>query len=120
MVPSRWKGDRMHRLLKGLVRTAALLSLTALASCSGLSRQAAVPTELSDRAVVLHNPGLRTWDDSFNQAFAQEMFAASMHEIELREKAGETGPLPPAYFLAISGGGANGAYGAGLLCGWTA
>ena len=29
-------------------------------------------------------------------------------------------PLPPAYFLAISGGGDNGAFGAGLLNGWTA
>ncbi len=27
--------------------------------------------------------------------------------------------LPPANFLAISGGGENGAFGAGLLCGWT-
>ena len=31
---------------------------------------------------------------------------------------GATGPLPPAYFLAVSGGGDNGAFGAGLLCGW--
>ena len=30
------------------------------------------------------------------------------------------GELPPAYFLAISGGGDNGAYGAGFLNGWTA
>jgi predicted patatin/cPLA2 family phospholipase len=30
------------------------------------------------------------------------------------------GDLPTAYFLAISGGGDNGAYGAGLLKGWTA
>jgi hypothetical protein len=28
--------------------------------------------------------------------------------------------LPTAYFLAISGGGDNGAFGAGLLCGWSA
>jgi patatin-like phospholipase/acyl hydrolase len=27
--------------------------------------------------------------------------------------------LPPANFLALSGGGDNGAFGAGLLCGWT-
>ena len=29
-------------------------------------------------------------------------------------------PLPPTYFLAISGGGDNGAYGAGFINGWTA
>ena len=28
-------------------------------------------------------------------------------------------PLPEVQFLAVSGGGENGAFGAGLLCGWT-
>jgi hypothetical protein len=32
---------------------------------------------------------------------------------------GRTGPLPPSSFLAISGGGDNGAFGAGLLKGWS-
>src|SRR3954467_11082700 len=32
---------------------------------------------------------------------------------------GADGPLPPAHFLAISGGGGDGAFGAGLLCGWS-
>ena len=35
-------------------------------------------------------------------------------------KPGHKGPLPVAEFLAISGGGDNGAFGAGLLVGWTA
>ncbi len=33
---------------------------------------------------------------------------------------GHKGPLPPAVLLAISGGGDDGAFGAGLLNGWTA
>ena len=33
---------------------------------------------------------------------------------------GGSDPLPPAFYLAISGGGDNGAFGAGLICGWTA
>jgi predicted acylesterase/phospholipase RssA len=33
---------------------------------------------------------------------------------------GVTGTLPPAIFLAVSGGGDNGAFSAGLLNGWTA
>lgn len=50
--------------------------------------------------------------------------AAAMRTLE-KEKAwlasqGQTGPLPPVSFLAISGGGDNGAYGAGFLNGWTA
>lgn len=110
----------MIRSLNGFLRIAALLSAAALASCSAPSREAAVPTELADRATVLNNPAVRTWDDTMNQAFMDELFGAAKHELELRHQAGEDGPLPPAHYLAISGGGANGAYGAGLLCGWTA
>jgi predicted acylesterase/phospholipase RssA len=52
-------------------------------------------------------------------------FAAEALDDLNKEKAylasqGHTGPLPPVSFLAISGGGDNGAYGAGLLNGWTA
>jgi hypothetical protein len=41
-------------------------------------------------------------------------------ERRFRTSSGQTGPLPAADFLAISGGGANGAFTAGLLNGWTA
>ena len=37
-----------------------------------------------------------------------------------RASTGQTGPLPPANFLAISGGGDDGAFTSGLLAGWTA
>jgi predicted acylesterase/phospholipase RssA len=40
--------------------------------------------------------------------------------LALYQASGNTGDLPPANFLAISGGGENGAYGAGVLVGWTA
>jgi hypothetical protein len=35
-----------------------------------------------------------------------------------RERAVNGGMLPPGHFLAISGGGGDGAFGAGLICGW--
>ncbi|MFN0010095.1 MAG: patatin-like phospholipase family protein [Phycisphaerales bacterium] len=97
-----------------------LLPAILLGACAAPHRMDAVPRELSDRATALDNPAFRTWDDTLNPQFAAELFRAGGLEMELRAKAGQTGPLPPAYFLAISGGGANGAYGAGMLCGWTA
>jgi len=36
------------------------------------------------------------------------------------QTAGANRPLPPANFLAVSGGGDNGAFASGLLVGWTA
>ena len=50
----------------------------------------------------------------------QEFIASTQREIASRESAGAEGPLPPAVALAISGGGDDGAFGAGLLLGWTA
>ncbi len=50
----------------------------------------------------------------------QEFVAAARREIDVRQRAGLHGPLPPMEMLAISGGGDDGAFGAGLLVGWTA
>ena len=54
-----------------------------------------------------------------------DTFAADAHAVLQREHAwlasqGFQGTPPPVAFLAISGGGDNGAFGAGLLNGWTA
>jgi predicted acylesterase/phospholipase RssA len=40
-------------------------------------------------------------------------------ERALLKAQGQDGPLPPISFLALSGGGADGAFGAGLLVGWS-
>lgn len=55
-----------------------------------------------------------------SDSFAAEARSALAKEQAWRASQGQAGALPPAYFLAISGGGDNGAYGAGLLNGWTA
>ena len=52
--------------------------------------------------------------------FAAEANSSLAKEKQWLASQGRTGPLPPANFLAISGGGDNGAYGAGFLNGWTA
>lgn len=97
---------------------AVLLLMASIIGCSP-HRKPAVPANLANSATVLNNPALRTWDDKFSTPFWDEIMRAGKTEFAIRAAAGETGPLPPAYYLAISGGGANGAYGAGLLCGWT-
>ena len=57
---------------------------------------------------------------SDNSEIVAEALASLDREQLARKQDGETGPLPPVAYLAISGGGDNGAFGAGLLSGWTA
>jgi hypothetical protein len=50
---------------------------------------------------------------------AQELLAARKREAAYFASQGYRGPLPEANLLAVVGGGTNGAFGAGLLTGWT-
>lgn len=111
-------GGNVRGARAGFLSMVSVLML--MASCAAPSRGPAVPSDLEDRATVLSMPEVRTWEDVLNPAFKAEMMRSTERELELQRRAGQTGPLPHAYFLAISGGGSNGAYGAGLLCGWTA
>jgi len=112
------KPMRSRRCLAACV--VALALPLALASCSSPARLAAVPEDVQDEATVLGDPSVRSWGDVASPPFLNELIEAARRERALREAAGEAGSLPTAQFLAISGGGANGAFGAGLLCGWTA
>ena len=55
-----------------------------------------------------------------HSGFGRDYLASLEREKAYLASIGHAGPLPPAALLAISGGGDNGAYGAGLLVGWTA
>lgn len=99
---------------------AACVALLLLQGCATSARQKAVPAEATGRAEIPGIPGVRYVLPEGMPAFlkdAQESLAA---ERRTRAGIGATGPLPAVSFLAVSGGGDNGAYGAGLLNGWTA
>ena len=83
-------------------------------------RLAPVPWELTTRAVIPGIPGARYLVGVDIKPFVQDVVAARQREAESLASSGHAGPLPPADLLAISGGGDKGAFGAGLLCGWSA
>lgn len=98
---------------------AALLLPVIVAGCATPERLPAVPEASTLRA----DPGLgqiRFLAARDPAPFAAEAMNALRKEQAWLASQGHTGPLPPAYYLAISGGGDNGAFGAGLLNGWTA
>ncbi|MDH4607622.1 patatin family protein [Pseudomonas sp. BN102] len=65
-------------------------------------------------------PGVRYVAGGDMTELTQVGLQALQREQAYRAKQGHKGPLPPAVFLAISGGGDNGAFAVGLLNGWTA
>lgn len=64
-------------------------------------------------------PGVRTWGREANSAFADAAIASVERERAELARLGASPVLPRADYLAISGGGQNGAFGAGLLCAWS-
>lgn len=61
-------------------------------------------------------PGVRAWGDEFSLAFQQDL----VESVRQEQRSGSFREDATVDFLAISGGGGDGAFGAGLLCGWTA
>lgn len=94
---------------------AALLVM--MSSCMQVAhRGVPVPAEFSEEAQIAGIPNARIWGDERPRAW-DELVAASEETLAARF----SGIMNREHnYLAISGGGANGAFGAGLLAGWTA
>jgi predicted acylesterase/phospholipase RssA len=91
-----------------------------VAGCSPLPRLNAVPSPDASDVTVLGLSDIRYWGDEDSPQLLKEGKAGYDRELSAFRRAGHDGPLPPANYLAISGGGEDGAFGAGLLVGWTA
>jgi predicted acylesterase/phospholipase RssA len=93
------------------------LAVLVLGACSA-PRRNPVPKDLAATAAVAGMPTVRFWGDTADAS----LLARYMLSLEREVKAagvGSIAALPDAHFLALSGGGSDGAFGAGLLCGWT-
>jgi hypothetical protein len=121
----RWRDRVLHRqpTLKSLplARIASALVVgVLLQACESLPRLDAVPSTLTERAVIPGIPNSRYWLDRDLAPFIQSVIQDDKRESAALARAGKTiDPLPPANLLSISGGGDAGAFAAGLLVGWT-
>lgn len=102
-------------------RINALLCLcVAISGCSSPPRNHSVPEGAQDRAIVVGmTPAVRTWGSAVNPDFMAALVNTVEWERASRPAEAESGRLAQADLLAISGGGQNGAFGAGLLCAWS-
>jgi predicted acylesterase/phospholipase RssA len=90
----------------------------ALAGCATVAARVAVPEQLAPIAVVPGMETVRVWGDaSFPRALLQAEFPNLKAKYDARAKSGDHKPV--SNLLAISGGADDGAFGAGLLVGWT-
>lgn len=97
-----------------------MIGVIALGACSVPERGPAVPAADTARALPLGIPNARFFADGDPKAMIEEGMRASERELAaLRAEGKPATRLPPVYYLAVSGGGDNGAFAAGLMNGWT-
>ena len=94
-----------------------LFILLVLTGCAGTPERQPVPPEYTLKAGIPGIPDARFWGDEWPTFAAErlEEFTVADFQREFEKIYNK-----PHNYLAISGGGANGAFGAGLLVGWTA
>ena len=87
-----------------------------LHSCATLPERRPVPEDEVEIAQIPGIPAARWWGDKMPQVFVNALnnFSQADYEVRFPEIVNR-----PHHYLAISGGGSNGAFGAGFLVGWT-
>src|SRR5258706_2151577 len=102
------------------LRAAAIMLAIALQACAPLLRLGPVPEVQTEQAVVPGMADSRIWMDRDLTSFVKVVLEDNARERSALLQAGRpTDPLPPIYFLSISGGGDNGAFAAGVFAGWS-
>jgi predicted acylesterase/phospholipase RssA len=94
----------------------ACLILPVVGACAQLDRVSAVPAADTDRASVA---GISEARFLASDTVALAAFGRRLHERESKYFSSLGRPIPSESLLAISGGGDNGAFGAGVLVGWS-
>jgi len=108
---------RRRQILRGL---AAALAVSPLGACGAGERLASLPEKMRSTASFHGLPAnIRlVLDTSDDDRLARTAVVALRRELDYAGRSGVK-DLPPAVYLAISGGGENGAYGAGILTAWS-
>lgn len=111
--------DSGHRSRRNILRLSVGAALASLPGCALPERGPPVPIGRTSDATVLGIPNERFYPVLGIDPLEAEFMAALERQRRVRG-AKSLADLPQLQLLAISGGGENGAFGAGLLCGWSA
>jgi predicted acylesterase/phospholipase RssA len=84
--------------------------------CATLRPRNTLPEYQESQVQIPGMPGVRAWGDEISEVFTEFALKSAQQE---RAAYGLEVVKQPVSFLALSGGGDDGAFGAGVLCGWT-
>lgn len=109
---------RFVREVRNLALAAVLVA--GLGACaSDIIRQGIGDANIANHAVVHGLEGVRFWGDERPSDFMTELRQRLPNMPRLAQDAQRIGGRPVVEILALSGGGGDGAFGAGLLAGWS-
>jgi predicted acylesterase/phospholipase RssA len=114
----RWSQRNLRRIA---AVAAALGMAVTFAGCAALAPRTALPEQLADSATLGLSGPVRLWGDIGGEkanAIVRTVLPRLRQQFADRRKAGKESKAV-ANYLAISGGGEDGAFGAGLLVGWS-
>lgn len=94
-----------------------VILITGLAGCG--KKRTPLPPELRTEATVQGLTGVRTWAFEHSPEFEKDLILSVRQELSYSSR-GHNDATGHFNILALSGGGANGAFGAGILYGWSA
>jgi len=112
-----WKALVVRRLWLKAIISLAIAGL--VVACAGSTVRTAVPGVLSSQVSPVGMSDVRFWGDESPpnlDAIVKEKFAQMR---ATRPQLFKAGSKPLINFLTVSGGGSDGAFGAGLLVGWS-
>jgi hypothetical protein len=88
--------------------------------CDPIRSLNSVPADLVDQAEIPGIAHVRTWGDSVDERFIESLAESLRQHSAYLAAHPEQKARATADVLAISGGADDGAFGVGVLCGWTA
>lgn len=106
-------GFPLHRAISGIILL--IITCLTLSSCATLTKRNPVPEQYVQEANIHGIQFARFWGDEIPHDL-KERLAKAKEQIEALNLDATWETID---YLAFSGGGANGAFGAGLMVGWT-
>ena len=120
MIALRWLAIARPHMLRLVATLAVGLTAGACATIQAIERKAPPNLAIAEAATVPELIGVRSWGDFVPTDAVREYHRIFPGLPQLGQTAQRSGGRPVIKILALSGGGPDGAFGAGLLTGWSA